>query len=132
MTLLFFRRVKQRVMAASMAVLGLMAIVPATTQANDEIESAMKSMKSAYRAAMSSSTIDEFAQYAEKLQRGADAARSQTYSDNPAVYREGMQKLQQQIQDMNQAIRNGDLSAAKATLTRMDATKKYYHDALDE
>ena len=123
------RRIKHFILsAAGFAVFGLMAVSPAL-QAN-EIKSAMKSMKAAYRGAMDSSSIDEFARYAAKLQSGADAARSQTYSDDPSTYREGMQELQQNIGEMNQAIRSGDLSAAKDALLRIRATEKRYHKAV--
>lgn len=126
---LFARHIKHSVLAAaSLAVFGLMAVSPAA-QAN-EIKSAMKSMKAAYRGAMDSSSIGEFAQYAAKLQSGADTARTQTYSDNPSTYRDGMQALQQAIGEMNQAINSGDLSAAKDALTRIRATEKRYHNAL--
>ena len=125
----FTRRIKHGILtAAGLAAFGLMAVSPAV-QAN-ELKSAMKTMKAAYRGALDSSSIDEFAQYAAKLQAGADTARGQTYSDDPSTYREGMQELQQNIGVMNQAIRNGDLSAAKDALTRIRATEKRYHNAL--
>ncbi|TDR31396.1 cytochrome b562 [Hydromonas duriensis] len=126
----FSQRIKTGVFAASLAVFSMAAVVP-VAHAN-EIKSAMKSMKAAYRGAMSSTTIEEFAQYAQKLQSAADAARGQNFSDNPAVYREGMQRLQHNMAEMNQAIRNSDLASAKAALGRMDEAKKHYHDALGE
>lgn len=125
----FSRRIKYSILtAAGVAAFGLMAVSPAV-QAN-EIKSAMKSMKAAYRGAMDSSSIEEFAQYAAKLQSGVSMARNQTYSDNPSTYSEGMQVLQQNINDMNQAVSRGDLSAAKDALLRIRATEKRYHNAV--
>lgn len=125
------RRIKNTVMsAAAFAAFGLMVASPAA-HAN-EIKSAMKEMKGAAKAAMSSSTIEEFAQYASRLQSGASHASAQTFSDDPATYREGMSALQQGINEMNSAIRSGDLDGAKEALRSIRSIEKRYHNAVGE
>lgn len=123
------RRLKQSVVsAATFAAFGLMLVAPAV-QAG-ELTSAMKSMSSAAKAAMSSTSIEEFAQYASRLESGAERARGQTFSDDPSTYREGMNALQQGINEMNSAIRSGDLDAAKAALRNIRSIEKRYHNAV--
>ncbi|TDR31397.1 cytochrome b562 [Hydromonas duriensis] len=130
MTAWFLQYIKNGFFIASLAVFSTIAVVPAAQA--DEIELAMKSMKSAYRGAMSSTTIEEFAQYAQKLQSSADAARKHYYDDSPVIYREGMERLQKNIADVNQAVRSSDLVSAKAALERMDEARRHYHYVLDE
>lgn len=122
-------RIKQSVLsAAAIAAFGLMLASP-VAQAG-ELKSAMKEMNGAAKAAMSSTSIEEFAQYASRLESGADRARGQTYSDDPSTYRDGMNALQQGINEMNSAIRSGDLDAAKAALRNIRAIEKRYHNAV--
>lgn len=110
------------------AFLGLMAVnVPAQAS---ELKQTMREMKSAMKGAMKSSTIDEFAKYAAQLQTSSNHAGSLNFSDNPGVYRQGMDELRQEIVRMNEAIKANDLATAKEALRKIDSTRKHYHKEL--
>lgn len=97
------------------------------------VESTMKDMQVNYKAAMSSTTMTEFAPIAAKLQAAAVAASKQKFDGsqpNQVIYGAGMMELSQEMAELNQAIAANDLEKAKAVLAKMIESKKKYHKTL--
>lgn len=97
------------------------------------VESTMKEMQANYKAAMSSTTMAEFAPIAAKLQTAAAAASKQPYDGsqpNQVVYGAGMMELNQEMAELNQAIMANDLEKAKQVLAKIIESKKKYHKTL--
>lgn len=99
------------------------------------VESTMKDMQANYKAAMSSSTMAEFAPLAAKLQSAVQLASKQDYDGskpNQVVYNAGMMELSQEMTELNQAITANDLNKAKEVLAKVNESKKKYHKTLGE
>lgn len=94
----------------------------------------MKQMKTAYRAALRSDTISEFASHYQQLKRLTLQSAQQHYQGSQreqAIYQQGFEQLQQDYAMIEQAIARKDLAAAKAGLEKVRQTEKQYHQKLD-
>jgi soluble cytochrome b562 len=94
----------------------------------------MKTMKLAYRAAMSSDNINTFKLAYFKLKALSLQAAQQPYdgnADEQALYKQGMKQLQADYLAIDLAISRNDLPTAKAALEHVHQTEKTYHQKLD-
>lgn len=106
----------------------LLAISP-FSQAG-EIKILMKDMKLAMQGALASTSMPEFSSYVVRLERDVEQASQQSYRDDQPTYDEGMQKLRQELVEVDRAVRANDMTAAKTTLRQINGTRKHYHDLL--
>ncbi|TAM45201.1 MAG: cytochrome B562 [Burkholderiaceae bacterium] len=90
----------------------------------------MKDMKRAMQGAMASTTMQALSNYVVRLERDVKQASYQPYRDDQPTYSEGMQTLQRELAQVDQAIRANDMATAKRTLRRINGTRKHYHDLL--
>ena len=102
--------------------------------ATADLAEQMKHMKTAYRAALRSDTLGEFASHYQQLKRLTLQSGQQHYRGSQreqATYQQGFEQLQQDYALIEQAITRKDLAAAKAVLEKVRQTEKQYHQKLD-
>lgn len=114
------------VLAMSVLSLSLMSMAQA-----GEVKKVMKDMKIAMQQAMDSKSMPEFSQKFSRLQNDAKLANAQAWKADPALYKEGMQKLQFQLDAVDAQIKANNLSAAKLALSNVNPIKKKYHNYLN-
>ncbi|MFX1674979.1 cytochrome b562 [Paraburkholderia sp. A2WS-5] len=114
---------------ASVLLCAALLAAPSFAQAG-EIKALMKDMKLAMQGAMASTTMPELSGYVARLERDAQQASRQTYRDDQRTYDEGMHALQQQLAEVDQAIRVNDMNGAKKALHQINNTRKHYHHLL--
>lgn len=114
------------VLTMSVLSLSLMSMAQA-----GEVKKVMKDMKIAMQQAMDSKSMPEFSQKFLRLQNDAKLANAQAWKADPALYKEGMQKLQFQLDAVDAQIKANNLSAAKLALSNVNPIKKKYHNYLN-
>lgn len=122
-----------RFMQKSCAVLSiaLLSFSLASAAQAGEVKKLMKDMKVAMQQAMASKSMPEFSQNFSRLQNDAKLASEQTWRADPALYKEGMQKLQFQFAAVDAQIKANNLAAAKSALNDANPIKKKYHNYLN-
>lgn len=96
-----------------------------------EVKKVMKDMKIAMQQAMASKSMPEFSQNFSRLQSDAKQAGDKSWKADPALYKEGMQKLQFQLAAVDAQIKANNLSGAKLALSEVNPIKKKYHNYLN-
>ena len=122
-----------RFMQKSFAVLSiaLLSFSLASAAQAGEVKKLMKDMKVATQQAMASKSMPEFSQNFSRLQNDAKLAGEQAWRADPALYKEGMQKLQFQLAAVDTQIKANNLAGAKSALSDVNPIKKKYHNYLN-
>ncbi len=118
----------------ALALFASIGILNAGTASAGEIKQDMKSMKKNLRGAMNSDSVEELAPYVEALKYGAWHASNLPFdgsAQEQSTYKEGLVYLHRQLDDVDQAIKNHDLDAAKRALQKLRDTEEKYHNKLD-
>ncbi len=106
-----------------------------TGEIEDQTELLMKKMKKAFRAAQNSDNLAELGSAATTLTQLADQASQLDYGlnmDEKTKYKDGMQQLKTDLQQLNAAIAAKDFARAKQLVDQqINATRKQSHKALD-
>jgi soluble cytochrome b562 len=106
-----------------------------TGEIEDQTELLMKKMKKAYRAAQNSDNLAELGSAATTLTQLANQASQLDYGlnmDEKTKYKDGMQQLKTDLQQLNAAIAAKDFARAKQLVDQqINATRKQSHKALD-
>ncbi|MBS1174764.1 MAG: hypothetical protein H6R05_895 [Burkholderiaceae bacterium] len=123
---------KMRLISGLMlASIGVMAGSIATA---GEIKQDMKEMKKNLRGAIKSDSVEELAPYIESLKYATWHASNLNFDGSAQeknTYREGLIKVHKQLEEVDQAIKNGDLDGAKRVLSQVRDTQETYHDKLN-
>ncbi len=118
---------KTRILLAA----GLLAFAAVSTVQAGEVKNLMKDMKQAMQAAMASNNMQDFSKQFARLQDDSRRASQQNWKADPALYKEGMQKLQTQLDAVAVQVQANNLPAAKAALAQTNPIKKRYHNYLN-
>ncbi|WP_293766109.1 cytochrome b562 [uncultured Aquitalea sp.] len=118
---------KTRILLAA----GLLAFAAVSTVQAGEVKNLMKDMKQAMQAAMASNNMQDFSKQFARLQDDSRRASQQNWKADPALYKEGMQKLQIQLDAVAVQVQANNLPAAKAALAQTNPIKKRYHNYLN-
>lgn len=111
--------------------IGVLSLVLMSMAQAGEVKRVMKDMKIAMQQAMASKSMPEFSQNFSRLQNDAKQAGDQAWKADPALYKEGMQKLQFQLAAVDNQIKANNLSGAKLALSQVNPIKKKYHNYLN-
>ena len=90
----------------------------------------MRDMNQAMQGAMASTTMPQLSRYVSRLESDARQASQQRYSYDQGTYNQGMTALQKDLTNVDQAIKAGDLAAAKRELQQIIRTRNHYHHLL--
>lgn len=118
---------KTRILLAA----GLLAFAAVSTVQAGEVKNLMKDMKQAMQAAMASNNMQDFSKQFARLQDDSRRASQQNWKADPELYKEGMQKLQTQLDAVAVQVQANNLPAAKAALAQTNPIKKRYHNYLN-
>ena len=111
--------------------IGVLSLALMSMAQAGEVKKVMKDMKIAMQQAMASKSMPEFSQNFARLQNDAKQANAQAWRADPALYKEGMQKLQFQLAAVDTQIKANNLSGAKLALSEVNPIKKKYHNYLN-
>ncbi|MGN6581325.1 MAG: cytochrome b562 [Bordetella sp.] len=122
--------IKFRLLSAvrAIACAGLLAAAPLAHAG--EIRNLMRDMNQAMSGAMSSTTMPQLTRYVSRLERDAQQASQQHYGYDQGTYNQGMKALRQDLSKVDQAIKAGDMAAAKRELQQVIRTRNHYHHLL--
>ncbi|MBT0569883.1 hypothetical protein KIK84_06060 [Curvibacter sp. CHRR-16] len=113
------------------AAFALLAAAASTAVYASEVKDSMKEMARAYKAAMASQTMPEFADSFKKVQDSAKRIAGMQWKENQPLFNEGQQKLQKQLDAVAVQVSANNLAGAKDELAKTDPIKKEYHKKLD-
>lgn len=95
-----------------------------------EIRNLMRDMNQAMSGAMASTTMPQLARFVTRLEHDAQQASQQHYGYDQRTYSQGMNALRQDLSKVDQAIKAGDMAAAKRELQQVIRTRNHYHHLL--
>ncbi len=112
----------------AIACICLLAAAPLAHAAG--IKTLMRDMNQAMKGAMASTTMPQLSSYVSRLESDAMQASQQPYSYDQGTYNQGMKTLRQDLSKVDQAIKAGDMAAAKHELQQVIRTRNHYHHLL--
>lgn len=93
-----------------------------------DLEKTMKQMAFQYKQAIEATNLSQIAPHIESLKLLTSTALTADFTEDKAIqFKQGLEKVLQELTAAEQAVLAQDLTAAKQHLKEVDALRKQYH-----